>query len=182
MNNSLFKVARKVLEPLWVKATLRGSVCWGPKRANNPYSGRNMLLSLNKEVVILSEGRQGRAIMHEFRETSNTVLGRRVSQMLTGAGLLFIKAESRLAKTPEMIAQEIMLTSDAMWYCPKCKQGGAIDITSDTDHQAALKKAYQKHQEVSLDCEVANIKIYLLIDNRMTELKDLHQIAGAKKA
>jgi len=182
MNNGLFKVVRKVLDPVWKKACLRGSTSWGPKKGNNLYSGINMIMVIGKEAVIVSVNQQGRPIIHQFRETGDTILGRRVSEILAKAGLSFIKVESRPAKTLETLAQEvIILGANGMWYCPKCKYGDRIDFISDSDHQENLKKAYLEHGRVSPDCDAANVTIYQLIDGRMTKLEDFSQIAAAKR-
>ncbi len=137
---------------------------------------------VGKEEVIVLEGQQGIPVIHELCETTDTALGRRVRELLAKAGLPFVKTEAQATRTPEMIALEVMLTSNAMWFCPKCKQGDGIDIPADSDHQAALKKAYEQHERISPDCEAAKVKIYHVIDGRMTELQDLSLIASAKRA
>ena len=182
MNNNLFKVVRRVLNPLWIKASLRGSTSWGPKKKNNPYGGINLVMVVGEEAVIVSEGQQGRPITHGFREASDTILEKRVGEILTRAGLPFIKTKPQSFKTPETLAQEVIMSgANGMWWCPRCKRGDKIDFISDSDHQSALRKAYQQHEEISPDCDSAKVKIYQMIDNRLTELTDLALIAGAKR-
>lgn len=86
---SLIK-ARRALDPLWKKeAWLKGRT-WGRRRKNenNPYEGTNITLAIEKELVAISQGKNGRLKIHEFSKTQETSLGKRIREILRKEGLV----------------------------------------------------------------------------------------------
>jgi len=82
----LLKRARKAIEPLWKKACLAGAVCWGRKSQDNSFSGRNIIFSVGKDLVSISQAGD-ELVIHEFREAANTSLGNGVKKILSARGL-----------------------------------------------------------------------------------------------
>ncbi|MBU4223985.1 hypothetical protein KJ934_02075 [Patescibacteria group bacterium] len=86
--------ARKILEPLWNKADLKGR-CWGPKRADNDYKGTNITILNGEELVTVSQGDNGGLRIHEFLKTENTLLGIKVREIFETEGLIEEKPKKK---------------------------------------------------------------------------------------
>lgn len=82
---SLIK-ARKALEPVWKRASLKGR-CWGPKKKDNPYGATNITIAIGKELVSISQDPDGGLRIHEFSKTEGTLLGQEIREILQREGL-----------------------------------------------------------------------------------------------
>lgn len=87
---SLLIKARKVLEPFWKGALLKGRT-WGPKREGNPFAASNITFTDGEEgdeLVSISALPDGTLVIHQFRRVPITGLGLRVERLLAEEGLV----------------------------------------------------------------------------------------------
>ena len=80
----LWKLKRK--DPGEDEAWLRGRI-WGMEKFNNynnPYKGTNITIAIGDELISICQPNE-KLVIHEFKLTSNTKLGRRVRKMLKGS-------------------------------------------------------------------------------------------------
>ena len=84
MNFTSLIKAKKVLNPLWKRAWLKGR-CWGTKTEHgleNPYFGSNITLAINNELVSISQDPDSSLRIHEFSKTEETALGKAIKDIL----------------------------------------------------------------------------------------------------
>jgi len=148
MNYDLIRKARRILQPLWERAYLRGN-CWGPKSEKNPYSGNNIVFALGEELVSISQ-RGNSLIVHEFRKTENTALGKRVKKLL----------QTLQVKPLILTEEEAIPMTDFMWCCFACGKRRGVD--SAFDPYITVQNIINSHREVSPKCQptVFQFKIY----------------------
>lgn len=79
--------ARKVLQPLWDTALLKGR-CWGPKKPDNPFSATNITFAFEDELISVSQAEDGKLRVHGFRRDDDTEAGRAVKNLLQKNGLV----------------------------------------------------------------------------------------------
>ena len=84
--------ARSALDTLWEEGAWLHGRCWGPvgerRGAENPYARTNITIAVGKELVSITQNKDGTLTIHEFmRTTEETLLGRGVRIILRRAGL-----------------------------------------------------------------------------------------------
>ena len=81
--------ARKVLDPIWRKALLKGK-CRGPRKKDqiNPFGAKNIILGEVGGIVSVSQLPDGTLVVREFCEClGGTPLGNGIRRKLKSAGL-----------------------------------------------------------------------------------------------
>jgi len=81
-------------------------------------------------------------------------------------------------KSSTLAEEEIFLTADCIWRCPKCDARGEMDVTGLEDYRGSFLKALDEHARKSPGCHYSNVIISQMIDGRMTDREDLTEILG----
>ncbi|MDO8424378.1 MAG: hypothetical protein Q7S70_00380 [bacterium] len=164
------KEVRTALDELWKKAGLKGW-CWGPKGVKNCFSGTNLVLEVNGELVAVSD-RDGQLSVSEFCRTEQTKLGRKVREALLRAGLLPAGEEEALS----------LSGGNYTWLCHVCKKRGQIDPTGIEDPAILAEKLYSAHREAAKEarreCSDKNVQI---LDPQMRECKELQELVALQR-
>jgi hypothetical protein len=171
MNYDLLIKARHVLDPLWKAAWLRGS-CWGPKTEKNPYAATNITFCINDELVSVSQ--QGeRLVVHEFRKTTGTKLGKEVRELLQRTRLM-----------PPKI-REIVSRSGNTWCCTACGKRGEFDpgLLAEVDSRGegardVIRKIDKDHREASPMCIRPVIEVF---DENMVKQEQLTKLLALER-
>ncbi|MBL7142567.1 MAG: hypothetical protein ISS83_02845 [Candidatus Pacebacteria bacterium] len=145
MNYDLLLKARRLLQPLWSKAWLKGYY-WGK-------GGANIAICIGKELILVSES-DGRLVRHEFVKTTNTQLGKRVGELFQEGGL-----------TQEI--KEVISPSGYTAFCPVCGWRDEFDpgLLGETDSRGQgsrelIIKIFKTHDEASITgCRFPTIHI-----------------------
>jgi hypothetical protein len=154
----LIILARKALQPLWEKASLKGR-CWGPKRTNNPYSASNITFAVGEELVSISQ-KEGSLLIHEFSASKGTILGSRVRKMLRDANLMAEEGK-------------VLPIHDLTWFCEVCGKRGGIDYEDSDDPRLIANRIYEAHAKSSPGCGSKNVQI---IDRNMVKQEKLMRL------
>jgi hypothetical protein len=172
MNHSLIERARRILQPLWDEAQLRGR-CWGPKSVKNPHSATNLIICVDKELISVPQRGEG-MVVHEFKRTSGTKLGLRARKLLQQGGIL-----SKM--------EEVLSSSGYTWGCKACGERGEVDagLLAEVDSRGEgsrdlIRKIYQEHERVSPGCDPSNIEIFdenLVKQEELTKLIALERVS-----
>lgn len=166
MNFDLIVKARKVLEPLWLIASLKGR-CWGPIRKDNPFGATNITFFIGCEGVTIAQHPEGLAI-YGFRMAGDTKLAKQVKGMLIKAGLPI--EGMKLAEIPFIAVPE-----PPFYFgdCPVCKTRYAEEYQDGDDSLRALRHLFEKHTKASPDCVKTNLKIYNHLGQELKELEEM---------
>jgi len=82
--------ARKIIDPIWKSSLLKGR-CWGDKDDKNPFARSNITIAAEingqVEIVSISQTKDGKLKIHEFRKAEGTSLGSEVKELFIKSGL-----------------------------------------------------------------------------------------------
>ena len=172
MNYDPLVKARKVLDPLWRAAWLRGR-CWGSTSEKNPYSASNITFCIGEELVTISQGKRG-LVVHEFKKTSNTKLGKSVRERLRKSGLIRFEAK------------DVISLQGYTWYCIACGKRGEVDPgrLTEVDNRGEgardlVRKINEEHASISPSCSSSRIEV---LDENLVKMEGISDVLNMKRA